>query len=56
VAYGFDYLTKKPEEIRTGITFDAVLLDDASCGINCSEEGKSKQEILDEYYELVSNL
>jgi hypothetical protein len=44
VAYGFDYLTKRPEDIRSGITFDAGVLDNASCGIELVDAGKPDDE------------
>jgi hypothetical protein len=56
VAYGFDYLTKRPEDIRSGITFDAMVLDNASCGIEYVDDGKTDDEHLEVLYELLDLL
>jgi hypothetical protein len=57
VNYGYDYLFKSDEELsRSGIEYNAVVLPGASCGITVDYGGLTREEYLQELYDMISDL
>jgi hypothetical protein len=56
VSLGYEYLMKDDDEIISGVTYDAVVLENASCGFRSVKNGKSDREKLDEFMDLLADI